>query len=149
VRLFRRMLRSRIAAPDCLEAYSGDEALRLAEAARPDLMLLSLEISRGQGRQVLAQVAAHPALAGLPIILTSGQSTDYLREALPSPIQLSRAEGFQLAEVVQTLEAMFSVLAPGWRRRVSTGPGPAAAPLASPALADTPPRPASSPTAAR
>ena len=150
-RLFRRMLRSRIAPPDCLEAYSAAEALRLAAETLPDLVLLSLEISRGQGRHVLAQLAALPALAGLPVILISGQSTDYLREALPSPIQLSRAEGFQLAEVVQTLEAMFSVLAPSWRRRAPppTGPAPAAAPPASPASADTPPLPASPPAVAR
>ena len=58
MRLFRRMLRSRIAAPDCLEAYTSEEALRLVRAAGVDLVLLSLEIAAIVllfGAQVIAE----------------------------------------------------------------------------------------------
>jgi DNA-binding response OmpR family regulator len=156
VRLFRRILRSRVAAQDCLEAYRGDEALRLACAAPPDLLLVSQGLSVEGGRSLLEQIAAQPALAGVPVIITSTDSVDVLRASGTRTIQLTKPGGFQLAEVVLTLEAVFSLLASSWRRGEfrplapdATVPAPGATPAASRAWADTPPRPASPPVAAR
>jgi len=71
VRLFRRMLRTRIQPQDCLEAYNGEEALRLVQTEKPDLVLLDLIMPEMDGQSVLEQMAADPRLADIPVIIGS------------------------------------------------------------------------------
>ena len=52
-------------------ACSGAEALRLASASRPDLMLLDAEMPGMSGMQVLLAVNADPLLAGLPVMVVT------------------------------------------------------------------------------
>lgn len=146
-RLFRRMLRSRIAVQDCLEAYDSEEALRLLQGEKPDLVLLSLEMPRGAVGGVLEHMAIAPDLAGIPVILTSAHSADHVSGPMTSPIQVHKPEGFHVAEVVVVLEALLNALAPSWRQLGSTAPGPARGRAGSPVSAETPSPPESMPTA--
>lgn len=148
VRLLQRMLRTRIPPQNCLRAYNGDEALRVMRANRPDLVLLDL-VMPIDGRTVLERMAADPGLAGIPVIIVSAQVQDQGDLRLAGAIQVSRAGGFQLWEVVRTLEAVFNALAPGWRPSLAREPGPAAAQSGSPAWAGTPLPPESAPPEAR
>jgi len=149
VRLFRRMLRTRIPVRGCLEAYNGEEALRLMQVEKPDLVLLDLIMPEVDGRSVLEQMAADPDLADIPVIIVSAKGQDHLSVQLPGPIQVSRPEGFQLGEIVRALEAIFNALAPGWHLPDSTGPGLAEVPVESPVSPDMSPHPASAPVEAR
>jgi len=149
VRLFRRMLCTRIPVQDCLEAYNGEEALRLVRAERPDLVLLDLIMPGVDGRSVLQHMAADPGLADIPVIIVSAKGQDHASLRLPGPIQISRPEGFQLGEVVRALGAIFNALAPGWHPPDSTEPGLAGVPAASPVSPDMPLPPASAPVEAR
>lgn len=138
VRLFRRMLSTRIPAQDCLEAYNGEEALQVMREKRPDLVLLDLIMPNVDGRSVLEQMAADPELAQVPVILVSAKGQGQTGLRFSGSIQISKARGFQLGEVVQALEAIFSALAPGWHPAGSTEPVPATKPVASRASPDRP-----------
>ncbi len=64
-------------------ASDGEEALAFlrrrngyAEAPRPDLVLLDLNLPRKSGREVLAEVKADPDLRRIPVIILSTSSND-------------------------------------------------------------------------
>ncbi len=149
VRLFRRMLRPRFPAQDCLEAYNGDEALRLMRTQKPDLVLLDLAMPEVDGRSVLERMALDPELADIPVVIVSARGQDQASLRLSGPIQLSRPGGFQLGEIVRALEAAFNALAPGWHPVGPSGRGLAEEPAESPAWPDTPSPLEKAPTAAR
>jgi two-component system, chemotaxis family, response regulator Rcp1 len=52
-----------------------------AEVARPDLILLDLNLPRKSGHEVLAEVKADPALRKIPVVVltTSGATEDVVR----------------------------------------------------------------------
>lgn len=81
--LVLRMLRDTLAAlpADVLEAKEGEEALRLAKAERPDLILLDVMMPRMDGFQVAAALKQDPTTASIPIIFISalGSSRDKVR----------------------------------------------------------------------
>lgn len=61
-----------------LAAVDGDEALRMARAEAPDLILLDLIMPKLQGFEVLRALKADPATAATPVIILSnlGQESD-------------------------------------------------------------------------
>jgi two-component system chemotaxis response regulator CheY len=97
--------------PDCLEvvahalaldgyavmtAVDGRDALRALEAGpAPDLILLDLMLPVMDGWQFLEEQRARPALAGIPVVLLSGERALRRRAselgvagAIPKPIEL-------------------------------------------------------------
>ena len=64
-----------------LAAVDGEEALRLARAEAPDLVLLDLIMPKMQGFEVLRALKQDPATAGIPVIVLSnlGQDSDVQR----------------------------------------------------------------------
>ncbi|HEX6927300.1 MAG TPA: response regulator [Longimicrobiaceae bacterium] len=88
VRLTREALREGKVRNNLHVASDGVEALKFlrreepyAEAVRPDLILLDLNLPRKDGREVLEEVKADPALRHIPVVvLTSSQAEqDILR----------------------------------------------------------------------
>ena len=59
-------------------AYDGEQALVLASAEKPDLILLDLLIPKKNGFEVLEALKANPELAKVPVIVLSnlGQQKD-------------------------------------------------------------------------
>jgi CheY-like chemotaxis protein len=82
VRLMRESLRDGKVHVRLTVAADGEEALALlrregpyAGAARPDLILLDLNLPRKDGREVLAEIKADPRLHRIPVVvLTSSQA---------------------------------------------------------------------------
>lgn len=54
----------------------GAEGLNLARSARPDVIVLCVELSRGSGYSVCNKLKKDGDLAAIPLILTSSQATD-------------------------------------------------------------------------
>jgi len=88
VRLTREALREAKVRNNLSVAPDGVEALaylrkegQYADAVRPDLILLDLNLPRKDGREVLEEVKADPALRHIPVVvLTSSQAEqDILR----------------------------------------------------------------------
>jgi chemotaxis family two-component system response regulator Rcp1 len=81
---------------------------RYAEAPRPDLILLDLNLPRMDGRQVLAEIKGHPTLKSIPVVILTTSASDadiersYLLHAncyISKPVEL---EGF--LTVVQSID---------------------------------------------
>ena len=64
-----------------LAAADGEEALRMAIAEKPDLVLLDLIMPKLQGFEVLKALKADPATAAIPVVVLSnlGQEGDVQR----------------------------------------------------------------------
>jgi len=70
-----RYLRSRIlseAGYEVIEAATGDEALRIAAAVRPALVLLDVNLPDISGVEVCERLKRDPTTAGIPVIQITG-----------------------------------------------------------------------------
>jgi signal transduction histidine kinase len=105
IRLFRRILRPRIAMPNCLEAYTSDEVLARIVADQPDAILLDANLPQLRVREFLAR----PECKSVPVILL-GEDWDEWGN-LPYPIQVFRTGGFRTGELLRTTQAILDALA--------------------------------------
>ena len=117
VLLFREALRVSKLAHELVVADDGEKALKLLEKAgtlgqiaRPDLIVLDVNLPRHSGQEVLRWVRASPPLAGVPvIILTSSASPDDKTTAtrLGADLYVQKSsdldELFQIGHTVQDL----------------------------------------------
>ncbi len=62
---------------EVLTASDGEEALRVARAQRPDLILLDLIMPRMQGFQVLAELKKDAETAAIPVLVLSNLGQDH------------------------------------------------------------------------
>jgi signal transduction histidine kinase/CheY-like chemotaxis protein len=113
VRMFRRMLRSRVPFVECFEAYNGAEALELLHTKAPSLVLLDLIMPVVDGQSVLNQMAADATLARIPVILISARGQDHSDLRVPGPIRIDKPSGFELGEVIRTIETSLNLLSAG------------------------------------
>jgi CheY-like chemotaxis protein len=60
-----------MAAQEFLRALDGDEGLRLAREARPDLILLDIRMPNKDGWEVLHDLKANTITAGIPVVIMS------------------------------------------------------------------------------
>src|SRR5580704_13074024 len=82
-----------------------------ANAARPDLVLLDLNLPKKDGREVLAEIKADPDLRSIPVVVltTSGAEEDVLRSYdlhanayVQKPLDMD-----QFVDVIQTFDEFF------------------------------------------
>jgi CheY-like chemotaxis protein len=96
----------------------GEEALRFlrkqdehAGAPRPGLILLDLNLPRGDGREVLAEIKSDPSLASIPVVVltTSEAEEDILRSyALHANAYVSKPVDFdRFIDVVRRIDDFF------------------------------------------
>ena len=72
VRVFLRMLLKEVGIENVWEAGDGSAAIAMADAHRPELVLLDVNLPMTSGLEVLARLAAdHP---GMPVIMVTSQS---------------------------------------------------------------------------
>ncbi len=99
-RLFRRILRPRVANQNLLEAYTSDEILTRLAADRPDMILLSVDLQQPSVRQMLAQ----PEYRDVWVILIGEEWDEWMR--VLQPLQIFRSSGFRSGELMRTLQAI-------------------------------------------
>lgn len=74
----RRLVRMTLSSEDyeILEAADGDEALTMARAAMPDLLLLDVKMPRRSGLNVCRVLKADPATQGIAIVMLTARSLE-------------------------------------------------------------------------
>jgi CheY-like chemotaxis protein len=136
VRLLGRMVRSLHPACAVTSAGSGQQAIDVLRADRPDLILLDLLMPLVDGYAVLQAARTDPDACAVPVIVVSARG---LRDEaiVAGGLSLSRTGGLTVAEVTQWLKIGLEALFPIGH----TAPGPRGAPGESPAWSDIPGRP--------
>lgn len=102
------------------EARSGDEAVKLAREARPDVVVMDIRMPNGSGIDACRTITSE--LAGTPVImLTSYADADALFAAIDagaSGYVLKRVGSGELVDAVRTVAAGGSLLDPAVTRSV-------------------------------
>lgn len=134
IRLVREALREGKIANHLSVAGDGVEALarmrlegRYADEARPDLVILDLNLPRKDGREVLAELRADPRLQGtLAVVMTeSREEEDFLRAIeLNASAYVRKPVAFaQLAAIVREVaELHFAIVTRPPRAGMATAP---------------------------
>jgi DNA-binding NarL/FixJ family response regulator len=124
-------------------ATDGREAVELARAQHPDVVLMDIRMPVVDGIEATRQIAADPALDGVRVlILTTFEHDEYIVDALragASGFLLKDIEPVELVRAVTVVAAGDSLLSPSVTRRLiaefvnrpgaSAAPGPALDPL--------------------
>jgi signal transduction histidine kinase/DNA-binding response OmpR family regulator len=123
-RLFRRILRGRFEDDQILEAYHGEEAERLMEAAQPDLLILSETLPGMDWKQ-----SAPTFDKSITVILTSSNLPAPTLSHPNGPLRIFNPGGFSTTETLQIVQGVLHVLVPGHVLPGSREPAPEATPV--------------------
>ena len=104
------------------EAADGEEAVRLAKALRPDIVLMDVRMPRMDGLQATARITADPELAGTRVVvLTTFELDEYVFGALragASGFLLKDLEAADLLGAIRVVSDGEALLAPRVTRRL-------------------------------
>jgi CheY-like chemotaxis protein len=116
-----------------LDALDGMEALRLARAERPDLILCDLHLPGLDGPGLCRELQADPKLSDIPVIMIIGnrdpESLRRCREAGARAILTRPIRPRQLHEAVQCHSGIVTGLSPSPALAPAMTPTPAANPV--------------------
>jgi DNA-binding NarL/FixJ family response regulator len=122
------------------EAVNGDQAVELAKAKRPDVILMDIRMPGTDGLTATGQIAAADDLSGVRVvILTTFETDEYVYQALragASGFLVKDAEPEELIRAVRVVHKGEALLSPSVTRRViaalaKRGPGVPAATAAA------------------
>ncbi len=82
-------------------AVDGVEAVELARTLRPHLITLDLAMPRRDGHAVLADLAADPALARIPVVVVSAYAVDLARTPQVVEVLHKPFDAFELVSAVE------------------------------------------------
>jgi DNA-binding NarL/FixJ family response regulator len=104
------------------EAANGAEAVELARAMRPDIVLMDIRMPRLDGIQATGEIAGTPGLEQVRVlILTTYETDDYVFEALEagaSGFLLKDAGPAELLHAIRVIAGGDALLAPRITRRL-------------------------------
>jgi DNA-binding response OmpR family regulator len=96
-----------------LTAEDGEEALRVARAETPDLILLDLIMPKMQGFEVLKALKSDPQTSLIPVVILSnlGQESDSKAEREMGALDYWVKANLDLEELVRRIEEKFAQIA--------------------------------------
>jgi DNA-binding NarL/FixJ family response regulator len=104
------------------EAGDGDEAVALARAQRPDVVLMDIRMPAVDGLEATRRIAAEPELVGVKVVvLTTFEVDEYVFEALragAAGFLLKDSDPEDIVRAVRVVAAGESLLSPSVTRRV-------------------------------
>lgn len=126
---------------DVLACSDGEEALRLLDDRRPDIVLADIELPGLSGYDLARHMADRPRLAGIPVLLLSGAldpvDDDRAREVGAIGVIVKPLQPGQLVrQVSERLAARRAAPAASAAAAASHGPASHPAPAVTPAAAD-------------
>lgn len=92
-----------------LTASDGEEGLRIAQAEKPDLVLLDLIMPGLQGFEVLKLLKAEAATSSIPVIVLSnlGQDSDVQGALAAGAVDYLIKANLQLDKLIDRVKALF------------------------------------------
>jgi len=104
------------------EAPNGEEAIALARASRPDVVLMDIRMPVLDGIEATRRIAADPDLSGCRVlVLTTFEADEYVFEALragASGFLLKDVEPADLLRAIRVVAAGEALLSPSVTRRL-------------------------------
>ena len=104
------------------EAVNGDQAVELAKAERPDVILMDIRMPGTDGLAATSQIAAADAAGGVKVvILTTFETDEYVYQALragASGFLVKDAEPEELIRAVRVVHKGEALLSPSVTRRL-------------------------------
>ena len=92
---------------DVLVARNGEEALRLAERFRPDLVLLDVMMPQRSGFEVCRRIRENPALSDMKIVMLTARGRDIERDkGLKSGANAYVIKPFSTKELMNTVRGL-------------------------------------------
>lgn len=108
MRLVRKMLSA--AGYDMLEAMDGSSGLEMAQAKRPDLILMDINLPDIDGVQVTAMIKANPTLRHIPVVALTANAMFGDRERfLDAGCDGYLAKPVSRKELLETIETFLKV----------------------------------------
>jgi two-component system sensor histidine kinase/response regulator len=90
-----------------ITAKSGMEGMALAEKEKPDIVLLDIQMPEMDGWNVLARLKADDRLAGIPVVLFSGDdSAESVRLAKERGASAVSRKPFELPDLLATISGL-------------------------------------------
>jgi two-component system, OmpR family, alkaline phosphatase synthesis response regulator PhoP len=94
---------------DVRVARNGEEALRLAERFRPDLVLLDVMMPQRSGFDVCRRIRENPALSDMKIVMLTARGRDIEREkGLKSGANAYVTKPFSTKELMNTVRGLLA-----------------------------------------
>lgn len=84
------------------EASNGREALQIMRGRHPDVMVLDLHLSEIDGWEVLRERKSDPALAAIPVIVSSGSEVA-LTSSLPEGVSAYLTKPYEIEVLVHAI----------------------------------------------
>jgi DNA-binding NarL/FixJ family response regulator len=103
------------------EAEDGEQAIALARSARPDVVLMDVQMPRMDGLEATARIVRDPSIASQIIILTTFERDDYIYGALragASGFLLKNSPPEELVNAVHVVAGGEALLTPSVTRKV-------------------------------
>jgi DNA-binding NarL/FixJ family response regulator len=104
------------------EAANGEEAVRLAEAERPDVLLMDIRMPLLDGIEATRRIATNPALAGVHVvILTTFELDEYIFDGLRAGAAGFLVKDTNAAELIRAVRVVAggdALLSPAVTRRL-------------------------------
>lgn len=104
------------------EAEDGEEAIRLARRARPDVMLMDIRMPKLDGIEALRGITGDPELAGVRVVmLTTFELDEHVFDALQAGAAgflIKDSEPAEILRAIRLVAAGESLLSPSVTRRV-------------------------------
>ncbi len=90
-----------------IEASHGDQALELARAERPDLLLIDWMMPGITGIEVVQRLRQEPSLKHIPVIIMTGkEGPSYRRQALELGVTVMLMKPFSPSEVAEKIRSV-------------------------------------------
>ncbi len=100
---------------EVIEAYDGEQALKILESHRPDLIVLDVAMPRLSGWDVLKQLQEDMEMADIPVLMLTARSEDADKaKGWELGVTWYQTKPFELDELALVIERILATVDDDW-----------------------------------